>query len=300
MLEQEHAEAGGLPDLTAIMVVDTVKFSRHNDPQQDELAVLIPEVLEEACDRAGLEDLWAARQFPDSTGDGYLIGFAPGFLIRVVDRYFDALQEALRARVPRLRARNMRLRLRLSLDVGPARRLGDPRVGSPVGAAMIGTHRLVDARPLRALLEHSDPDVTLLAVALSDRVMTDVVAAGHTRRHVASEFAPCRLDIAEKDFSATAHLYVPALSGDILRHGLLGVLDRPTTDPEPAPAPRPPRQPRARGGVGQVAGRGNVVAGRDVDNVVAGRDVDRSRHDTTVHGDQYTAHRDMSIRRDAR
>jgi len=288
MSDTNRSETVELPDIVAIMVVDTKGFSQHNDIQQDELTVLIPEVLEEACRRCGLEDLWEGRRFPDSTGDGYIIGFSPSFLPRVIDRYFDALQDELAMKLPRLKARDMRLRMRLSLDLGPARLLGDERVGSPVGNAMIATHRLVDAEPLRRLLDDSDPEVTLLAVALSQRVMEDVVAAGHTRRRVASEFVEAPVEMAKKGFAATAYLHVPAISGRLLRHGLLGA--RPGPDhgtPKPSAGPRP--RTTVTRGVGSVDGNANVVAGRDVD---------QSRHDSTVHGDQYTAHRDMSVRRD--
>ncbi|GAA2672264.1 hypothetical protein [Actinoplanes palleronii] len=289
MPERDRGEAADLPEIISIMVVDAVRFSRHTDPQQDELATLIVEALEDACHRSGLEDLWEARRFPDSTGDGYIIGFSPNFLPRVIDRYFDALQEVLMMKSARLRSRGMQLRLRLSLDLGPARRLEDFRIGSPVGKTMIATHRLVDAQPLRTLLERSDPDVTLLAVAMSDRVMADVVTAGHTRKHTSSEFVACPLEIAKKEFTATAHLHVPAMSGDILRYGLLGVLSRDGEGEVTSPASRPPEEPSPRPGTTQVSGRSNVVAGRDID---------QSRRHTTVRGDQYKAHRDISIRRE--
>jgi class 3 adenylate cyclase len=277
MPDHRPDEATDLPDLTAIMVVDAEKFSRHDDRQQDELARLIPEVLEDACHRCGLEELWEQRMFPDSTGDGYLIGFPPGFLPRLIDRYFDSLQQVLAEKADRLRSRQMRLRMRLSVHLGPARVLDG--VDSPVGTAMITTHRLVDAGPLRVLLDRSDPDVTLLAVALSERVMTDVVTGGHTRRLRSSQFVECPLEIAGKGFKATAFLHVPAVSGELLRTGLIGALPH-----EPIEVP-------------PVAGEGTK---RPRPGVVAGRDVDQSRHTTTVHGDQYRAGRNMSIRREAR
>jgi hypothetical protein len=290
MSDRHHTVADDLPETVAIMVVDTKGFSRHNDVQQEKLTVLIPEVLEQACRRCNLEDLWSGRQFPDSTGDGYIIGFQPRFLPGVIDRFLDALQEELAIRLPSFKSQDMRLRMRLSLEVGPARQLNDPRVGSPVGNAMIATHRLVDAEPLRALLDNSDPDVTFLAVALSERVMHDVVEGGHTRRHVVSEFVSCPVTTGKKGFSGTAYLYVPALSGELLRQGLVGVQARTKpVDAIPAPTPVPKPSSSVKRGVSAVDGHSNTVAGRDID---------QSRHDTTVHGDQYTAHRDLSIKRD--
>ncbi|GAA4968246.1 hypothetical protein [Actinoplanes utahensis] len=289
MPEHHPDDATDLPDLTAIMVVDVEKFSRHNDLQQDELAQLIPEVLEDACHRCGLEELWEQKMFPDSTGDGFIIGFAPRLLPHVIDRYLASLQEVLAARTARLRSRGMRLRMRLSVNLGPARVLAN--VDSPVGSAMITTHRVVDAGALRALLEHSDPDVTMLAVALSERVMSDVVAPGHTRRLKASQFVACPLEISGKDFAATAFLHVPALSGDLLRRGLIGVL--PTDPVEISPAPSGKRKKPIAGGTTpvRVIGHGNVTAGRDVN---------QSTHTTTVHGDQYQAARNMTVRREGR
>ena len=290
-------EATDLPELTAIMVVDVEGFSRHNDPQQDELALLIHEVLEEACDRCGLEELWEQRKFPDSTGDGFIIGFAPRLLPRVVDRYFDNLPAALAAKASRLRPRHMPLRIRLSLNLGPARVLDN--VDSPVGNAMITTHRLVDGGPLREMLKRSDPDVTMLAVALSERVMTDVVTAGHTRRRTPSQFVECPLEIAGKDFAATMYLHAPAVSGDLLRHGLLGAVPaKPIELPRAAPGKR--RKPSAEGpAVGRVDGDRNVVAGGNIDQSSRSTTVHGNQNSTTVHGNQnrYEAGRDMTFRR---
>jgi len=278
------------PDSVAIMVVDTKEFSRHNDVQQEELTVLIPDMLERASRRSGIEELWDARRFPDSTGDGYIIGFRPQLLPRVVDRYFDALQDELAIENPRLKSRDMSLRMRLSIELGPARVIDDERIGSPVGRAMIATHRLVDAEPLRVLLNNSDPNVTLLVVALSERVMEDAVRSGHTRRRVASEFVETSAEIAKKGFSGKAHLHVPAMSGDLLKHRLLGVQERPMK--EKSPVARPARKaPPTTTSVGAVTGNSNVIG-------LAGHDLDQSRHETNVQGDQHNAQRDVSFRRD--
>jgi len=290
MPDRHQDDTTDLPESIAILVVDTKGFSQHNDIQQEELTVLIPEVLERAFRRCDLDELWDERMFPDSTGDGYIIGFNPRLLPAVIDRFLDALQDELAVGLPGWKSRNMRLRMRLSLEIGPARDLGDPRIDSPVGSAMIATHRLVDAEPLRALLDHSDPDVTLLAVALSDRVLQLAVVSGRTRRRVVSEFVTCPVVMTKKDFAATAHLHVPKMSGELLRSGLLGV--QATAQPgEDSPDPAPPATTSSpvNRGVGSVSGTSNNVAGRDLD---------LSRHESTVHGDQYNARRDLSIMRD--
>lgn len=214
--------AAELPPTIGVLVVDAKGFSRHDDAAQEHLAVLIPDVLEQACARGGLREVWEHRRFPDSTGDGYLIGFDPAHLPGVVDALPDAIQDELHDRAPGLRARGTTLRLRMSVDVGPVRELTDPRIGSPVGTAMISAHRLVDCTPLRALLARSDPDTTLLAVALSERVVEDVVRAGRSRFSV-SEFVRVPVEDPDKAYRGAAHLRVPRPSGDLVAHGLLGL-----------------------------------------------------------------------------
>lgn len=271
-----------LPETVAIMVVDTKGFSAHNDLQQEELFKLIPDVLEQACRRCDLDELWDGRQFPDSTGDGFIIGFEPRLLPRVVDSYFEALQAELNYRRPRLKADDIRLRMRLSLELGPAQQLKD-LAGSPVGAAMISTHRIVDADPLRVLLDTSDPEATLLAVAISERVMTDVVLGGRTRRRGASEFAEIDLSIPKKGFAAKAYLHVPVISGELLRHGLIGVQDR--RGPVKPAAPTSTRgKAAAPAGVSDVSGNNNVVGGRDAR---------QTTNHTSVGRDQYNANHDQ-------
>lgn len=292
MPEQSIDEAADLPELTAIMVVDVEGFSRHNDPQQDELAHLIRETLEDACYRCGLEEFWEQRKFPDSTGDGYIIGFSPRLLPRVIDRYFDSLQQVLAAKAERLRSRRMRLRMRLSLHLGPARVLEG--VDSPVGTAMITTHRLVDAGPLRELLKQSDPDVTMLAVALSERVMTDVVVAGHAPRRTPSQFVECPLEIAGKDFAATAYLHVPAVSGELLRHGLAVAVPVKPVEMPATPGKAKPRTARP----GRITG--NVVAGGNIDQSRRSTTIHGDQNSTVVHGNQNRAGRDMTFGRDER
>lgn len=302
-----------LPDHVAIMVVDTREFSKHNDIQQDRLAPMIPELLRRAADRAGLAELWEHRAFPDSTGDGFMLGFPPRLLPSVVHRYLDTLQGQLRDEQRSLRADKMRLRMRLSLNLGPVGMVDDPSLDSPVGSAMIATHRLVDAEPVRVLLERSNPDVTLLAAALSESVMDAVVRTGHSGRHP-DEFVAAPVRIAAKDFTGTAYLRVPAPSGDLLAHGLLGVQP---TEPEPTETPDTPptRQPEAAstadhggrvsrigdlgdgsvatgdvtgniGVLGPLSGHGNTVTGGDVNHstntINAGRDGYQAQHDVNV------------------
>jgi len=137
-----------------------------------------------------------------------------------VDRYFDSLQAELRRRAPELRAAEIELRLRASLHLGPVRSFNKLVADSPSGRIMVESGRMVDAKPVRALLDHSDPNVTLVATVLSEEVMKNVIEAGRTARQP-SEFVAAPLRIEAKDYSGTGYLRVPVPSGDLLRYGLL-------------------------------------------------------------------------------
>jgi hypothetical protein len=274
--------ARDLPDQIAIMVVDAKAFSKHDDLQQDELVVAIPRVLEAACRRAELPELWAEKRFPDSTGDGFIIGFPPRLLARVVNRYIECLQIELRLAARTLPA-GARLRMRMSLNVGPVSLLNEALIDSPVGATMIDTHRLVDAAALRVLLDRSDPDITHLVAALSERVIEDTVRSGRAGRRL-SEFVKAPVEIKAKDFCGTAYLRVPAPSGEVLALGVLGV--QPLADEDSENRSEPGPEPIDAGDIdgsigvlGEVSGNQNTIAGRDLDQSSAGRDAYRNQGD---------------------
>lgn len=286
-----------LPPQLAIMVVDTKGFSKHDDLQQNRLSKLIPRVLEAAAHRCQLAELWTERRFPDSTGDGYIVGFAPALLTRVVDNYLDTLQTELRLRAGELRADGITMRMRLSLNLGQVETLRDPHVGSPSGHAMIATHRLVDAEPVRALLDRSEPDVTYLAAVLSEPAFDAVVRGGFSALKP-SEFVKSPVRIESKDFTGTAYLRVPTMSGDLLAHGLLGVQDADRANPTADTA-----TPVGSGGVaGSSVNVGDVSGGVGVlgpvsgsNNTIARGGIDQSRRISIAGRDQYNADNDINI-----
>jgi MFS family permease len=206
-----------LPPYRAVLVVDTKEFGGNTDPGQQVLAEVIPDVVQRAFERAGLADVWDKALFPHNTGDGFGIGFSTRHLPAVVSTFFDTLQDVLAERHDRLRARNVRLRMRASLNVGPVRDPGHDGVAAVVGSTVITTHRLLDAQPVREVLTRSDPDQTFLSVALSQRVFDDVLASGYASLP-ASRVVPRQVRI--KEFNGTVYLYVPKLSGDLLAHGV--------------------------------------------------------------------------------
>ncbi|MEV4052411.1 hypothetical protein AB0J55_14610 [Amycolatopsis sp. NPDC049688] len=229
-----------LPPYRALLVVDTKGFGSNPDTTQAAVSAAIPDVLAQAFERAGLREVWDTALFPHGTGDGYGLGFDPRFLPAVVSRFFDELQDVLAERDARLRAaaRSVRLRMRASLNVGPVL---EPAAGTTsaaaIGSAVITTHRLLDAAPVRAVLERSDPDQTFLAVALSQRVFEDVLASEYATLP-ATKVVPA--DVAIKEYRGTVYLYVPNPSGDLLRHGAGDYAEELATAKatiEPVPAP---------------------------------------------------------------
>ncbi|MEU6132379.1 hypothetical protein ABZ805_24650 [Saccharopolyspora sp. NPDC047091] len=220
-LEVVSESASGIGTLTGILAVDVRRFgSGYNDVQQERIVALLPEILKDACGRAGISELIGDNMFRAFRGDGYLIGFSPDLIVPVVDKFFDSLQATLRQLSGSLRADGIELRLRASLHLGPVQSFNEIIADSPTGGMMVESGRMVDAEPVRALLENSDPEVTFVAVVLSESIMEHVVRAGRTARRP-SEFVASSLIIDSKDYSGKGYLRVPVLSGDLLVSGLL-------------------------------------------------------------------------------
>lgn len=256
-----HVDTNDLGRLTGILAVDVRRFSEHNDSQQERIGTLLPAILRDAADRAGLGDIMRNSVFHAFRGDGYLIGFDPNRVADVVDRFFDSLQAELRRRAPELRAAGIALRLRASLHLGPLRSFDTLVADSPSGRLMVESGRMVDADPVRALLEHSDANVTLVATVMSEDVMKNVIEAGRTARQP-SEFVAAPLRIEAKDYSGTGYLRVPVPSGDLLRYGLLH--GQPLEAAEDVAQTSDGESARDALVRNDVAGNGNSVAGRDV------------------------------------
>ncbi|GLZ34434.1 hypothetical protein Lesp02_66210 [Lentzea sp. NBRC 105346] len=205
-----------LPPYSAVVVVDMKDYSGHKGADHRMLTELIPVVLERTFALIGRLDIWENREFPDSTGDGYAIGFPPQVLPTLIGPFLDKLQQELEYQDQVLRAgdRKTRLRMRVAITVGPLERAdGD---GDGTGNARVEAHRLVDAEPVRRLLDSSDPDVTFVAAILSDRVYRDVVEAGYSPKPVTQYVAA---PASVKTYSGNAYLHCPKPSGDVLSTG---------------------------------------------------------------------------------
>lgn len=317
-MEHTPTAHSALPHDLGLLAVDIQGFSKNPSAHQDWLINLIPTVLERAFTRSGLLDVWQGAEVTDSTGDGYIVCFAAVNLPQIVDRFIDELQTVLRDQAPTLRAYDstLRMRMRLALGCGPTASISDGRIGSPAGEAMMELHRLLDAEPLRRLLEQSDPEVTFVAAILSRRAFDDVVRAGRAS-YRPSQFAPVRVTV--KEYDGAAHVRVPEPSGMLLASGLGGT-SQPDDDEDPGGGrhARPPDDAGSVANTLDITGRSEgpvVQAGRIRDlhhgstgtfgsvrggtGPIAGRDVDQSNrgpgiaaHGATFHGDVTNAPRE--------
>ncbi|MFE6385151.1 hypothetical protein [Nocardiopsis dassonvillei] len=260
-----------LPPYRAVLAVDMEKFSRTSARNQQLVGQKIPEVLEKAFTRADMLPVWKDARFPRHSGDGYVMGAEPEHLPYLISPFLEELQRVLEQIQPLLAAhdRNLRMRLRASIDVGPLPDTGDGSGIDAMGEAMISTHRLLDSEPVRRELEASDPDTTLLATIVSRRVYEDVVLGGFAPVR-ASRWRPVHASVPSKDFQAEGYLFVPTPSWVPGAHA----------EPEVAPAPersRPAGQaPAAPGGTAPTTGnnvghndRGQVVQAGTVNGGVS-------------------------------
>ncbi|MGH8542992.1 MAG: hypothetical protein ACREX3_05015 [Gammaproteobacteria bacterium] len=294
-----------LPPNLAVLVVDSKEFSKHSDLQQGQLVPAIQGVLEKATQRCGLPQLWSERRFPSTRGDGYQFGFDQKYLPHVVNRYLEALQaELYEVNHQQLNRQGARLRMRLGLNLGPVPPYDAQETDSPVGSIINDTHRLVECDQVRAMLERSDPDVTMLAAALSESVMNDVVRKGYAGRSE-EEFVAVEATINSHGLGTSAYLRVPAISGDLLRYGLLGAQD--TSASEQTPDVDSDVEPQAdvvawatqgasANNLTFTAGNGATQAqnlAQGDHSIVADGDIDLDKRSEVVHGDKYEAKGDV-------
>jgi hypothetical protein len=198
-----------LPPCRAVFAVDTEKFTRNPGARQPELSDAIPELLGSAFARCGLADIWNDRRFPQGTGDGYVFGVPEERSSFLVHPLLDRLQEVLAKHDKRLRSqdRSLRLRLRVAIHIGHVPDSGEQR--ESVGTPMNDTFRLLGSEVLRQELAGSNPDITLLAAIVSQRVFEDVVRGGFTPGLPPDRFRPVIAEVAGKEFVQPAWIYVP-------------------------------------------------------------------------------------------
>ncbi len=130
----------------------------------------------------------------------------------LIDPWLNLLHLALTDMDEEVRrhSRDMRLRLRVSMHLGPVPGVG-PDVPDPASTPMNEVFRYLNASPTRDALRDSNPNVTFLAALLSQRVFDDVVVGGYSGVHE-DQFTPVVAALPEKDFAHPAWLYVPGVS----------------------------------------------------------------------------------------
>lgn len=270
-----------MPSYHAVLAVDTEKYTRTSSHHQQVLSSTLRRVLARAFERSNLDHLWHEARFPQSTGDGYLVGVPPEHLPSLIHPLLDNLQLELEETQSELAShdRELRLRLRASLELGPLPDSGGTGPVDGIGQAMNDTHRLLDSARLRQALSQSDPDITLLTAMLSRRVYEDAVLGGYVGVNERL-FQPVHVHTPEKEYEAEGYLYIPRVS---VRDSGGG------STPERTPAPQEPSgdaaantdrpAPSAPDGATTDArdGSNQIVQGQTIHGAVRMTNTDNSR-----------------------
>ncbi|MGW2837954.1 hypothetical protein ACWCWD_09175 [Streptomyces sp. NPDC001493] len=243
-----------LPPYLGILAVDAKDFTGRPAVEHEAVSRVVPELLKTALARAELGDLWANRAFPATTGDGYVFGFDPAHLPFVIHPLLLTLQDVL-TDYNVLSYGAVPIRLRASVHVGPLPDTGDEFGGN--GTARNDMHRLLDSRPVKAVLTSHRENVTHVAAILSDRCYEDAVASGYTGRHP-DHFVEVAATIDGKPFSQRAWIYVPQPSGPLYEE----TSDADTTEEAALETVHPqPRDGTPTPPASNVAPRGNINTG---------------------------------------
>ncbi|MDH6708204.1 hypothetical protein P3T27_004943 [Kitasatospora sp. MAA19] len=207
-----------LPPYRGIVAVDAKDFTGYPAIEHGMISQAVPQVLQWSFERAGLAEVWEGRRFPASTGDGYVFGFDPAWMPFLIHPWLHTLQETL-TEFNVHSVGTVRIRLRVSLHIGPLPDTGGEFDGN--GTPRNDTHRLLDSRPVKAMLAASNESITQVAAILSDRCYQDAVAGGFTGRHP-DHFIEVPATVEGKKFDQRAWLYVPAPSGNLYDRRILG------------------------------------------------------------------------------
>ncbi|MEV6424786.1 hypothetical protein [Streptomyces sp. NPDC051662] len=231
-IARPYTHSRPLPAYRGILAVDAKDFTGRPAIEHEAVSRAVPELLKTALSRAELGDLWEDRTFPASTGDGYVFGFDPTQMPFVIHPLLLTLQDVL-TDYNVLSYGAVPIRLRASVHVGPLPDTGDEFSGN--GTARNDTHRLLDSRPVKAVLASHKENITHVAAILSDRCYEDAVAGGYTGRHP-DHFVEVAATVDGRPFSQRAWIYVPQPSGPLYEE----TSDADTTE-KPAPEAVRPR-----------------------------------------------------------
>ncbi|QNP69451.1 hypothetical protein IAG44_08365 [Streptomyces roseirectus] len=268
-----YSRSRALPPYRGIVAVDAKDFTGHPAIEHGTISRNIPQLLRMSLERSGLDELWNDRRFPNSTGDGYVFGFDPAAMPFVIHPWLHQLQDILTEF--NVHSNGVAgLRLRVSLHIGPLPDSGEEFDGN--GTPRNDTHRLLDSRPVKAMLAASSENITQVAAIVSDRCFEDAVASGYTGRHP-DHFIEVPATVEGKRFAQRAWLYIPAPSGNLYDRRILG--DHVVDDQQKA-VPQERAKGRRGGKVIQRADHGNVNSGT----------VHGGQHVSNVGGDQNVSH----------
>lgn len=285
-----HTRSRRLPPYRGIVAVDAKDFTGYPAIQHGGISQVIPQLLQQAFERAGAADVWKDQRFPASTGDGYVFGFDPAWMPFVIHPWLHTLQDVLTEFTVHSTGA-VRIRLRVSLHIGPLPDSGGQFDGN--GTPRNDTHRLLDSRPVKAILAASNENVTHVAAILSDRCYQDAVASGYTGRHP-DHFIEVPATVEGKRFDQRAWLYVPAPSGNLYDRRILGdqvVEEQQARRGDDGDGPGTTRDEAAHRSVTIRADKGNantgtVHGGQSVSNIDVGGDYVGGNKAGTVHGNQ--------------
>ncbi|MEU3601817.1 hypothetical protein ABZ714_24315 [Streptomyces sp. NPDC006798] len=254
-----------LPPYRGVLAVDAKDFTGRPALEHETISRTVPDLLMTALARVGLRRLWDDRQFPNTTGDGYVFGFDASLMPLVIHPFLHTLQEVL-TDYNVLSHGVAPMRLRASLHVGPLADTGDEFGGN--GTVRNDTHRLLDSRPVKAVLASHKENITHLASILSDRCYEDAVLSGYTGRHL-DHFVEVGATVDGKPFAQRAWVYVPQPSGP-LYDGALDADDSTTAavrEDAPVSESAGPQSPRVENSApGGNINSGTVHGGQSVSN----------------------------------
>ncbi|WP_131804217.1 hypothetical protein [Pseudofrankia sp. BMG5.36] len=245
-----------------MLAVDIKDFGGRRGVDHEALTAAIPDILNDALCRGDLGHLVDADRFDQASGDGWLRGYDPTLTPFLLNPFLMALENELTDRNHRGAHRSgagQPLRMRVSVNLGPVTDSGRNQASDGSGAARVATHRLLDAAPVRALLERSDPSATHVAAIISARVYEDAVLTGYAAM---PDSLFHRVPVEVKTYRDIAYLHVPRTSGRLLAEGFGSAPYEPAN---PQAFPRPDRGDGSPGGPTAGSSRaGRTGAPRDV------------------------------------
>ncbi|WP_329621377.1 hypothetical protein OG357_13515 [Streptomyces sp. NBC_01255] len=189
--------AMGVFDRRLLLAVDARGYGSADTARQREIQTVLPRLLSEAAEAAGLDRAsWVRQLAGDSEFAVLPAGSDEQALVEPFMRRLDAgLRAHNRDRVP-----GARLALRAAVHFGPA----SEAPSGFVGPGPVEVSRILESDPLRRALAGA-PDAAL-AVALTAPVFTELVAQGYTNFRP-EEFR--EVVVEKKEYRGRAWLWVP-------------------------------------------------------------------------------------------